>query len=122
MHRVITMSIALAALGLSSGVPLAHTPARATARSQESALAAAYKRLQTRLSAYQREQLGRSQQAWMRFRDAQCDFEGSVLIGGPLGIEERAQSSMRSRCVARETRLRTQALKADFGMSWDGTS
>ena len=121
MHRVITKSIAVAALGLSSGVLLAHSPARATASSQESALEAAYKRLQTRLNAYQREKLGRSQEAWVRFRDAQCDFEASVLIGGPLGIEERAQSEMQSRCVTRETRSRTQALKADFGMSWDGT-
>jgi uncharacterized protein YecT (DUF1311 family) len=91
-------------------------------RGPQAALDAAYKRLPRRLNPHQREQLGRSQQAWLHFRDAQCDLEGSVLIGGPLGIEKQAQDQGRAECLARETRLRTEALRADYKLSWDGTN
>jgi uncharacterized protein YecT (DUF1311 family) len=113
--------LAIVAVALGCGGLFAQPTAGALTRSQDSALHAAYKRLLTRLGPYQREQLAQSQRAWVRFRDAQCNFEGSVLIGGPLGIEQRAQAGARAECLGRETGLRTRALRADYKMSWGGT-
>lgn len=111
----------LAGIGADSG-PLAQVARTHGAGRPQAALDAAYKRLATRLSAYQGEQLARSQRAWVHFRDAQCDLEGSVLIGGPPGIEKQAQDQARAECLARETRLRMEALRADYKLSWDGTN
>lgn len=123
MRTYLLMAAGLFVAGIAAGGgSLAQVVQRDGVGSQRAGLDAAYKRLAKRLNAYQREQLGRSQQAWLHFRDAQCDLEGSVLIGGPLGIQKQAQGQARAECLARETRLRTEGLTADYKLSWDGTN
>lgn len=121
MKTYLLMTAGLAGICAGSG-SLAQVARTHGTSNQHAAMDAAYKRLAGRLNAYQSEQLARSQQAWVHFRDAQCDLESSVLIGGPLGIEKRAQDEAQAECLARETRLRTEALRADYKMSWDGTN
>lgn len=123
MRTYLLMAAGLLSAGIAGGTgSLAQVVQGDGVSSQRAGLDAAYKRLAKRLNAYQREQLGRSQQAWLHFRDAQCDLEASVLIGGPLGIQKQAQDQARAECLAREMRLRTEALRADYKLSWDGTN
>ena len=91
-----------------------------TAR-QDKALNQAYARLRSKLNNYQKEALSNSEGAWIKFRDAKCAFDGSVLIGGPLGIEQRAQKDAQADCVMRETAFRAQTLEKNASASWDGT-
>jgi len=76
----------------------------------------AYKRLYARLNPYRRTLLGKSQAAWISFRKVQCDFESSQLVGGPLGIEARAQVEALNRCLTDQTRSRVRALKDAYGI------
>ena len=94
--------------------------AKAAKATEDAALNAAYKRPLPRLSTYQKEQLKRSERAWLQFRDAQCGFEGSVVVGGPLGIIAFAQTEAEANCYLRETHARTDALKAGLDVEWDG--
>src|SRR5207248_1501275 len=121
MHQLTTISFALLAIVFAGTASFAH-PNTVSASNNDAALDAAYKHLLTRLNAYQKEQLRRSEDAWVLFRDAQCSFEGSVLIGGALGIEQQAQADAQAICLLRETRLRTQTLRLDYKRPWDGTN
>ena len=89
---------------------------------QDATLNVAYSRLMGRLSAYQKQQLRLSERAWIEYRDAECNFQSSINIGGPAGIVARAQSDAHDECLLRETALRAEALKASYGSSWDGTT
>lgn len=122
MHRFLATAIALAATSVGASSSFAQAAGTRANGGPEAALHAAYNRLATRLSRYQRAHLAQSEQAWLHFREAQCNFESFVFIGGPLGIAKRAQDEAQSECWARETRLRTEALRADYKMSWDGTN
>ena len=77
----------------------------------DAALNLQYKSLYAGASQYRKKLLQKSERAWIQFRDAQCDYEGSQLIGGPLGIQARAQAELQSECVLRETTGRIEALK-----------
>jgi len=89
-----------------------------TAR-QDKALNQAYARLQSKLNDYQKEALAKSERVWIEFRDAECAFDGSVLIGGPLGIEQRAQRDAHADCIVRETAFRAQTLEKNAAGTWD---
>lgn len=144
MRRLVWAWCVLSAIALSAGVASAQTgnyspeyrsclgPAGAdddkrmacvkaeTAR-QDKLLNEAYTRLQARLKTSQKEALTQSERAWIKFRDAECDFQGSVDIGGPLGIQVRASGDARADCILKQTQLRAAALKDSYAVSWDGT-
>lgn len=81
---------------------------------QDAMLNGVYKRLSARISPYQRELLLKSERAWITFRDTECAFQGAQLIGGPLGIEARAQADSKSECLLRQTRQRVHTLESDY--------
>ena len=60
----------------------------------------------SRLPGKQRDLFQRSQKAWLAYRTATCDFEGSGLAGGS------AQGMVNWQCVARMTRARVLELRA----------
>ena len=63
-----------------------------------------YRELLPKLSSSPRQQLIGAQQAWIRFRDAECNFAGSAVAGGTM------QPMVISGCQEQLTRQRT----ADF--------
>lgn len=68
------------------------------------AYAASYKTLAGSLAQKQRDQLRRSQKAWIAYRTAACDFESSASQGGSV------QDMVKWRCASRMTRDRTEEL------------
>ncbi len=64
-----------------------------------------YQQLQTRLPVNRRQKLVTSQQAWIQFRDAACDFSSSRYAGGSL------EPVRRTDCLTRLTRQRVQDLE-----------
>jgi len=88
---------------------------------QDKLLNEAYTRLLAKLNARQKEALTLSERAWIKFRDAECDFQGAVDIGGPLGIQVQAANEARAECLLKQTHLRAEALKESYAVSWDGT-
>lgn len=64
-----------------------------------------YRQLQSRLSKVQKQRMTNAQLAWIKFRDANCDyergqFEGGTMVG-PVGTS----------CLARMTEQRTKELE-----------
>ena len=64
-----------------------------------------YQQLLPKLSAGRRQQLVTAQQAWLRYRDASCNFERSEVEGGSMA------SMIQARCLARLTEQRTKDLQ-----------
>jgi uncharacterized protein YecT (DUF1311 family) len=81
---------------------------------QNSNLNSIFHKLYAILNAYQRELLNKNESAWIQFRDTECTFRSSRLVGGPLGIEERAQESIRGDCLIEQTHSRAKALQDKY--------
>lgn len=64
-----------------------------------------YQQLIPKLSASRRQQLVTAQQAWIRYRDASCNFERSEVAGGSMAPMIQAS------CLARLTEQRTKDLQ-----------
>lgn len=64
-----------------------------------------YQQLIPKLSASRRQQLATAQQAWIRYRDASCNFERSEFEGGTMA------PMIQARCLARVTEQRTKDLQ-----------
>lgn len=64
-----------------------------------------YQQLTPKLSASRRQQLVTAQQAWIRYRDASCNFERSEVEGGSMAPMVQAS------CLARLTEQRTKDLQ-----------
>jgi uncharacterized protein YecT (DUF1311 family) len=58
--------------------------AREELRRADARLNVAYGRLLARLDANRRTKLQKAERAWVAFRDAQCDYEGSESEGGSI--------------------------------------
>lgn len=93
----------------------------AEARRQSALHDEAYKRRLTHLSDYQKQKFELSEQIWLQYLDAECAFQGSVDIGGPLGIVAAAQADAKAKCLIRETNLRTKTLTESCGGDWKGS-
>lgn len=65
----------------------------------------AYNRLAAKLDEEQRGQLKTAELAWIKYRDATCDFEGAFYKGGTM------RPMIESFCLARVTGARTAELK-----------
>ena len=64
-----------------------------------------YNRLSAKLDDEQRAKLKESELAWIKYRDTDCDFEGSFYKGGTM------RPMIESYCLARVTKERTAELK-----------
>ncbi len=64
-----------------------------------------YQQLLPKLPASRRQQLVTAQQAWIRYRDASCNFERSEVEGGSMAPMVQAS------CLARLTEQRTKDLQ-----------
>ena len=64
-----------------------------------------YQQLLPKLPAGRRQQLVTAQQAWMRYRDASCNFERSEVEGGTMA------PTIQGSCLARLTEQRTKDLQ-----------
>jgi uncharacterized protein YecT (DUF1311 family) len=64
-----------------------------------------YQQLTPKLSASRRQQLVTAQQAWIRYRDASCNFERSEVEGGSMA------PMIQGNCLARLTEQRTKDLQ-----------
>ena len=64
-----------------------------------------YQQLIPKLSAARRQRLVTAQQAWIRYRDASCNFERSEVEGGSMAPMVQAS------CLARLTEQRTKDLQ-----------
>ena len=70
-------------------------------------LDSAYQGLREHLDTGQREKLRLTQRAWLRFRDANADFQASLVQGGTLAPLVRIGS------LTEMTKARTQELKKE---------
>ena len=73
---------------------------------QDKALNAAYRDLVGDMNARQKANLLKAQRAWIAFRDAECDLDASVALGGSM------HGMLVSDCRAAMTDERVKALKA----------
>jgi uncharacterized protein YecT (DUF1311 family) len=64
-----------------------------------------YKQLYSRLSSRRRTQLRAAQAAWIKYRDAQCEFENAEERGGSI------YSALQYGCLSTISRARTAELK-----------
>lgn len=65
----------------------------------------AYQQLLPTLETSRKQKLIAAQLAWIKFRDTNCEFEGSKYEGGSIA------SSIYSGCLENTTKLRTQELQ-----------
>jgi uncharacterized protein YecT (DUF1311 family) len=72
-------------------------------------LNATYQRLMGRLDSGQKEKLRLTQRAWLRFREANADFQASLAQGGTLAPLMRI-SSLTEMTKARALELKKEAL------------
>jgi uncharacterized protein YecT (DUF1311 family) len=70
-------------------------------------LSAAYQGLMKRLDRGQKEKLRITQRAWLRYRDANADFQASLIQGGTLAPLVKVSS------LTEMTKARTQELKRE---------
>jgi uncharacterized protein YecT (DUF1311 family) len=68
----------------------------------------AYQEAVARLEAYPRGKLRKAEEAWLRYRERQCDFESARSAG------RREIQVVRLRCMAELTEARTAMLRAEF--------
>ncbi len=87
---------------------------------QNAQLNASYEALYSALTPYRRNLLQKSERLWTQFRDAECAFQGSELIGGPLGIEAHAQATLRAECILKQTYIRAKTLNDDLTKTDEG--
>lgn len=73
-------------------------------------LNAAYQGLMEHLDQGQKEKLRMTQRAWLRFRDANADFQASIVQGGTLAPLVRI-SSLTEMTKARAQELKKEALR-----------
>jgi uncharacterized protein YecT (DUF1311 family) len=64
-----------------------------------------YKQLSAKLDAEALEHLKRAETAWIKYRDADCEYEDSFYMGGTM------RPMVNSFCMARVTKARTAELK-----------
>lgn len=64
-----------------------------------------YRQLSSKLDAGQREFLKKAETAWIKYRDADCEYEDSFYAGGTM------RPMINSFCMARVTRARTAELR-----------
>lgn len=67
-----------------------------------------YKALQSKISGNQKQRLNNAQLAWIKFRDAACEFEAGQFQGGTLA------SPTRLNCLTRITQQRTKDLNSSL--------
>lgn len=65
----------------------------------------AYRQLQTKLSGKQKQRMTNAQLIWIKFRDANCDYERNQFEGGTMA------GATGTNCLARMTEQRTQDLE-----------
>jgi uncharacterized protein YecT (DUF1311 family) len=65
-----------------------------------------YRQLQSKLSGKQKPRMTNAQLAWIKFRDANCDYERGAFEGGTMA------NSIGTNCLARMTEQRTKELEA----------
>jgi uncharacterized protein YecT (DUF1311 family) len=68
----------------------------------DTALNAAYQEVLRVVEPHRVEPLRAAQRAWIRFRDAECEFEASEFAGGSM------EPMMHTLCLAHLTRRRTE--------------
>ncbi|NJR19284.1 MAG: DUF1311 domain-containing protein [Calothrix sp. CSU_2_0] len=73
-------------------------------QSEDKKLNQAYKKVLTTLSASRKQKLVNTQKAWIKFRDASCDFERSEVEGGSMS------PTIYYGCMQQLTKVRTQEL------------
>ena len=64
-----------------------------------------YRQLQSKLSGSQKQRITQAQLAWIKFRDANCDYERGQFEGGTMA------SSTGTSCLAGMTEKRTKELE-----------
>jgi uncharacterized protein YecT (DUF1311 family) len=64
-----------------------------------------YRQLRAQLSGQQRQRVTNAQLAWIKFRDANCDYERGQFEGGTMA------SSVVTNCLASMTEQRTKELE-----------
>jgi uncharacterized protein YecT (DUF1311 family) len=74
-------------------------------RNADKKLNQVYKQLLPKLSASRKQKLINAQQAWLKFRDANCDFETSQYAGGTIA------GTIYAGCLETLTQQRTQQLQ-----------
>lgn len=74
-------------------------------RNADKKLNQVYKQLLPKLSASRRQKLTTAQQAWLKFRDTNCDFETSKYEGGTIA------GTIYAGCLEQLTKQRTQQLQ-----------
>lgn len=73
-------------------------------RAADQKLNQVYRQLQSRLSRKQQQSMTTAQLAWIKFRDANCDYQRGQFAGGSLA------SSVNTSCLTGMTQQRTQEL------------
>lgn len=74
-------------------------------RSADKKLNRVYQQLQSKLSGSQKQRMTNAQLAWIKFRDASCDYERGQFEGGTMGIPIGIS------CLADMTAKRTKELE-----------
>ena len=75
-----------------------------------------YRNIMSQINPNRREYFLNSERAWMRYRDAECNFRGSLdMSGGGLGVELRLKSETQQDCLLELTRNRLEMLKHTLG-------
>ena len=73
-------------------------------KAADAELNAAYKQLAAKLDEADKERLKAAETAWLKYRDANCEYENSFYAGGSM------RPMIHSFCLARMTRARTAEL------------
>ncbi len=81
----------------------------ATAKKSDAELNELYRRVLTVVDGDELVKLEAAQRLWMRFRDANCDAEHELYLGGS------AASMVKLACLEAVTRHRTEELKVMYG-------
>ncbi|MBE9179858.1 DUF1311 domain-containing protein [Oculatella sp. LEGE 06141] len=71
----------------------------------DKALNAVYQEFRTKLGASATQKLTRAQRAWIRYRDANCEFETRLSVGGT------GHPAYLNACLERMTKARTAGLQ-----------
>ena len=74
-------------------------------KAADAALNRVYNQLTSKLEGAERAKLKDAESAWLKYRDADCDYEASFFEGGTI------QPMILSSCFARVTKARTAELR-----------
>ncbi len=72
-------------------------------KAQDAELNKTYQYLIRKLRPFPAALLKKSQHAWIKFRDSECEFQSSRVIGGPQGVIAAAQVEFRTNCLLNQT-------------------